>query len=102
MHSSGALLGICRPRTSPGSSLTSSESGETGDRKHAEQLFDRGVPFVMWSMQSIDHSVTAAKVELHRRGVIASPRLRQPALAPDEIACGQLSRFLDRRLADSG
>jgi 2-keto-3-deoxy-L-arabinonate dehydratase len=74
---------------------------ETGDRKHAEQLFDRGVPFVMWSMQSIDHSVTAAKVELHRRGVIASPRLRQPALALDEIACGQLTRFIDRRFTES-
>jgi 2-keto-3-deoxy-L-arabinonate dehydratase len=74
---------------------------ETGDRKHAEQLFDRGVPFVMWSMQSIDHSVTAAKVELHRRGVIASPRLRQPALALDEIACDQLSRFIDRRFTES-
>jgi 2-keto-3-deoxy-L-arabinonate dehydratase len=74
---------------------------EAGDREHAEQLFDRGVPFVMWTMQSIDHSVTAAKVELHRRGVIASPRLRQPALTLDDIACGQLSRFLDRRIAES-
>jgi len=75
---------------------------EAGDQEQAERLFDRGVPFVMWTMQSIDHSVTAAKAELHRRGVIASPRLRQPALALDDIACGQLSRFLDRRLADSG
>jgi dihydrodipicolinate synthase/N-acetylneuraminate lyase len=56
----------------------------------------------MWSMQTIDHSVTSAKVELHRRGLIASPRLRQPALALDQIACGQLSRFLDRRLAHTG
>jgi len=72
---------------------------ETSDREHAEQLFDRGVPYVMWSMQSIDHSVTAAKVELHRGGVIASPRLRQPALTLDEIAHSQLSRFIDRRLA---
>ena len=55
----------------------------------------------MWSMQSIDHSVTAAKVELHRRGVIASPGLRQPALALDEIACDQLSRFIERRFTES-
>jgi 4-hydroxy-tetrahydrodipicolinate synthase len=75
---------------------------EAGDREHSEQLFDRGVPFVMWTMQSIDHSVTAAKVELHRRGVIASPRLRQPALALDDIARGQLARFLDRRHAVTG
>jgi 2-keto-3-deoxy-L-arabinonate dehydratase len=75
---------------------------EAGDRVRAEQLFDRGVPFVMWTMQSIDYSVTAAKVELHRRGVIASARLRQPALMLDDIAHGQLARFLDRRLADTG
>src|ERR671910_269656 len=75
---------------------------EAGDREHAGQLFDRGVPFVMWTMQSIDHSVTAAKVELHRRGVIASARLRQPALTLDEIARGQVARFLDRRIADTG
>src|SRR5215212_2444142 len=74
---------------------------ETGDRKHAEQLFDRGIPFAMWTMQSIDHSVTATKVELHRRGVIASTRLRQPALALDDIARGQLARYLDRRLASA-
>src|SRR5215204_324826 len=71
---------------------------ETGDRERAEQTFDRGVPFAMWTMQSIDHSVTAAKVELYRRGVIASTRLRQPALALDDIARGQLARYLDRRL----
>jgi 4-hydroxy-tetrahydrodipicolinate synthase len=75
---------------------------EAGDRERAEQLFERGVPFVMWTMQSIDHSVTAAKVELHRRGVIASAGLRQPAVVLDDIACGQLGRFLDRRLADTG
>jgi 4-hydroxy-tetrahydrodipicolinate synthase len=75
---------------------------EAGDRQRAGQLFDRGVPFAMWTMQSIDHSVTAAKVELYRRGVIASSRLRQPALALDDIALAQLWRFLDRRLADTG
>ncbi len=75
---------------------------EAGERERAEQLFDRGVPLVMWTMQSIDHSVTAAKVELQCRGVIASARLRQPALELDDIARGQLARFLDRRLADTG
>src|SRR5215207_1878030 len=71
---------------------------EQGDPQRAERLFERGVPFVMWTMQTIDHSVTAAKVELHRRGIIASARLRQPSLALDDIARGQLARYLDRRL----
>jgi 2-keto-3-deoxy-L-arabinonate dehydratase len=72
---------------------------ESGDHEAAERLFDRGVPFVMWTMQSIDHSVTTAKTELHRRGIITSPRLRQPAAHLDDIAQRQLARFLDRRLA---
>ena len=40
--------------------------------------------------------------ELQRRGVIASARLRQPALALDDIAHGQLARFIDRQLAETG
>lgn len=72
---------------------------EAGDREGAEQHFASGVPFVMWTMQSIDHSVTAAKAELHRRGVIASPGLRQAASPLDDIAMRQLTRFLDRRLS---
>jgi 4-hydroxy-tetrahydrodipicolinate synthase len=72
---------------------------EAGDRAVAEDLFERGVPFAMWTMQSIDHSVTAAKEELRRRGIIGSGRLRQPALILDDIAQGQLSRYLDQKLA---
>ena len=72
---------------------------ESGDRTVAEDRFERGVPFAMWAMQSIDHSVTAAKEELRRRGIIVSARLRQPALLLDAIAQGQLSRYLDRKIA---
>lgn len=75
---------------------------ESGDREAAQRQFDEGLPFVLWSMQSIDHSVTAAKEELQQRGVIASARLRQPALALDEIARGQLTRYLNRRLSAVG
>ena len=71
---------------------------EEGDRNGAERLFASELPFVLWSMQSVDHSVSAAKDELRRRGVIASARLRQPAAALDEIARGQLSRFINQRL----
>lgn len=72
---------------------------EGGERDEAERLFDSGVPFVLWTMQSIDHSVTSAKEELRRRGVIASARLRQPASPLDDVAHGQLARFIDSRLA---
>ncbi len=75
---------------------------EAGEREAAEGLFDSGLPFVLWTMQSIDHSVASAKEELRRRGVIASARLRQPATLLDEIARGQLTRFIDKRLAVIG
>jgi dihydrodipicolinate synthase/N-acetylneuraminate lyase len=72
---------------------------ETGARDEAENLFAIGLPFALWAMQSIDHSVIAAKTELHRRGIIASPRLRQPATPLDDIGRRQLSRYLDRQLS---
>jgi 2-keto-3-deoxy-L-arabinonate dehydratase len=75
---------------------------EAGEREAAEGLFDSGLPFVLWTMQSIDHSVASAKEELRRRGIIASARLRQPATLLDEIARGQLTRFIDKRLAVIG
>jgi 4-hydroxy-tetrahydrodipicolinate synthase len=72
---------------------------EAGDREGAEAEFGAGVPFVLWTMQSIDHSVAAAKEELRRRGIFATSRLRQPAVLLDSVAEGQLSRFIDRKIA---
>lgn len=72
---------------------------EDGDREGAEGEFAVGLPFVLWTMQSIDHSVASAKTELHRRGVIASSRLRQPVVPLDPVAIGQLDRFIDRKIA---
>lgn len=73
---------------------------EAGDRGGAAARFAAELPFVLWSMQSIDHSVAAAKEELQRRGIFASNRQRQPAARLDAVARGQLGRFLDARLAD--
>ncbi len=69
-----------------------------GDVAEAERLFAAELPFLLWSMQTVDHSVFAAKEELRRRGVIATNHRRQPALELDQIAVGQLGRFLDARL----
>lgn len=71
---------------------------EAGQRDEAERLFESGIAFVLWTMQSVDHSVTAAKEELRRRGVIASAELRRPVTPLDAIAQEQLARFIDRRL----
>ena len=72
---------------------------EDGDPEGAEEEFAAGLPFVLWTMQSIDHSVASAKTELHRRGVIASSRLRQPAVPLDRVGLGQLGRFIDQKIA---
>ncbi|MFN8594188.1 MAG: dihydrodipicolinate synthase family protein [Thermomicrobiales bacterium] len=72
---------------------------EDGDHRGAEERFARGLPFALWSMQSVDHSVAAAKEEMYRRGILASPRMRQPAAALDSVARGQLARFIDEKIA---
>ena len=71
---------------------------EAGDRSAAAARFAAELPFLLWTMQSIDHSVAAAKEDLRRRGLIASARQRGPAARLDDIARGQLARFLDARL----
>ena len=69
-----------------------------GDISEAERLFAAELPFLLWSMQTVDHSVYAAKEELRRRGIIATSHRRQPALELDPVALGQLGRFFDARL----
>ena len=72
---------------------------EAADEAGAAARFQAELPFLLWTMQSVDHSVAAAKEELRRRGVVASAHQRRPAVALDEIARGQLARFLDARPA---
>jgi 4-hydroxy-tetrahydrodipicolinate synthase len=71
---------------------------EAGDRQLASDLLAGTLPYSVWAMQSLDHSVTTAKRELMRRGVFAGDRLRQPAVPLDEIARAQLDRWIDRVL----
>jgi 4-hydroxy-tetrahydrodipicolinate synthase len=71
---------------------------EAGDEDTAADVLSSELPFLVWSMQSVDHSVAAAKEELRRRGVFATNGQRRPIVALDDIARGQLARFLDRRL----
>lgn len=70
---------------------------ETGGYDAAMLRLAAELPFVLWSMQSIDHSVAAAKAELVRLGIIAAAAQRAPALALDDIARFQLQHFLIAR-----
>jgi 4-hydroxy-tetrahydrodipicolinate synthase len=73
-----------------------------GDRARANDLLDATLPYSVWAMQSLDHSVTSAKRELKRRGVFADERVRQPAVSLDGIALAQLDRSIDAKLTLSG
>lgn len=70
----------------------------SGNRQRANDLLDATLPYSVWAMQSLDHSVTTAKRELTRRGVFADQRLRQPAGPLDSVALAQLDRWIDQVL----
>ncbi len=71
---------------------------ERGEIQDATARFHAELPFVVWTMQSVDYSVAAAKEELRRRGVFRTAMQRQPAAELDEISRTQLARWLDARL----
>lgn len=70
---------------------------ESGRREEAAMRYSAALPFLVWTMQSIDYSVAAAKEELVRLGVIASAIQRAPTIALDGVARFQLQRFLIAR-----
>jgi 4-hydroxy-tetrahydrodipicolinate synthase len=72
-----------------------------GDRERASDLLRGTLPYSVWAMQSLDHSVTTAKRELTRRGVFASERLRQPANPLDPVGLAQLDAWIDQVLTYS-
>jgi 4-hydroxy-tetrahydrodipicolinate synthase len=72
-----------------------------GDRERASDLLRGTLPYSVWAMQSLDHSVTTAKRELTRRGVFVSERLRQPANPLDPVGLAQLDAWIDQVLTYS-
>ncbi len=70
-----------------------------GDRTGAMNLFHRDLPYILWSMQSIDYSVKAAKRELQVRGVFTTDVQRQPTVTLDEISLRQLEEWIERAVA---
>lgn len=74
---------------------------EANDRERAEQLFARAIPFMLWTMQSVDFSVATMKEEFYQRQIISSNHQRRPAGRLDNVAVAQLRRFLDHRLQES-
>ena len=68
----------------------------------ASIAFDRIVPFVAWSMQSIDLGVWCAKESLVLAGVLTSATMREPAALPDEVMRAEFARLLEAADLSSG
>lgn len=74
---------------------------EAGDVASATDRFHAELPFILWTMQSVDYSVRAAKEELVRRGVFRTARQRQPFAELDGVSLGQLERWLTARVGSA-
>jgi 2-keto-3-deoxy-L-arabinonate dehydratase len=72
---------------------------EAGDLERAEAEFAGCVADVLWTMQSIDHSVAAAKQELVARGIFETAFQREPRQGLDAIEEQSLQAMIGRRIA---
>ena len=82
----------------PGTELTDllvavDRSLRAGDRARAEALHRSLLPYLVFSLQGIDHYNACAKEMLVRRGVIYRAGLRAPAPALSGFAAGLLDAF---------
>jgi 4-hydroxy-tetrahydrodipicolinate synthase len=84
----------CMPAANLGPALTAVyELFMSGHVDEAAIAFDRTVPLVSWSMQSIDLSIWCAKESLVRAGVFRSATMREPATPPDEVMRAEFARL---------
>jgi 4-hydroxy-tetrahydrodipicolinate synthase len=74
---------------------------ESGDQDGARDLFRSDLEFVLWAMQSLDHSVITAKTELAARGVLQSAAMRHPWVPLDAIGEDQMRRFLAAKMGNT-
>ena len=71
-----------------------------GRGSSAREKFNRLLPYLMFSLQGIDHYNACTKNVMVRRGVLKHAGLRSPAPALDDVAIGMLDRlFADLKLA---
>lgn len=75
---------------------------ESGDISAATNLFHLWLPYILWTMQSVDYSVKSAKDEFVTRGLFQSAHQRQPAATLDEISLGQLAAWIAWSIEQNG
>jgi len=67
---------------------------ESGETSAASNLFHTWLPYILWTMQSVDYSVKSAKEEFVTRGLFKSAQQRQPAAKLDAVSLGQLAKWI--------
>ena len=70
-----------------------------GDRAGARDLFEHLLPVLAFSNQHLDISIHFYKRLLHRQGVYASPRVREPILPFDAYHATIADELIDRVMA---
>jgi 2-keto-3-deoxy-L-arabinonate dehydratase len=65
-----------------------------GEQDEAALQFDRLVPFMSWSMQTLDLGTWCAKEMLTRAGIISSARMREPFTPPDDRQIAEFNRLV--------
>lgn len=65
-----------------------------GKQDAALAVFNSLVPFINWSMQSVDLSVWTAKETFRRLGIFESAYQREPASLPDEVTRRQFDEYM--------
>ncbi|CAB4885913.1 unannotated protein [freshwater metagenome] len=86
----------CMPAANLGTALADVyELFSAGRVAEAANAFDRVVPLVAWSMQSIDLGVWCAKESLVRAGVLTTATMREPAALPDDVMRMEFARLVE-------
>ena len=68
---------------------------KSGDKARAEQIFDRYLPLIRFENQPVIN-LSIRKELLHRRGAIASARLRDPFVPIDRGSLDEIGQILRR------
>jgi 4-hydroxy-tetrahydrodipicolinate synthase len=85
----------CMPAANLGPALAGVyESYRDGHLAQGAAAFDRLVPFMAWSMQSIDLGIWCGKELLRRKGVITHAVMREPATLPDPVMRAEFERLV--------
>lgn len=69
---------------------------QTGHTREFDRLFRDFLPFISYWMQSVELTIQATKVVLHKRGIIATDYCRTPGYSLDRLELDMIEEYLER------